>query len=262
MYENYLEKRLFEIQNEINSIEEELTKLPEGELHIIKNSNSYTKWYATINKEYIYISKKEREYAEQLAQRTYLSAKQRELQKEAEYLSTCINKIKSIKWKSSQISESIQFAGLDSHWDNMLLENKLWLCEPYEGNPMFREKLIHNTLSGCKVRSKSEVIIADALWQHGIPFKYEAPVIINEGIYYPDFTTRHPMTGEIKYWEHFGMMDDHKYVSKNMSKVELFSENGIIPSFNLILTFETENKPLDVNIVERIIDFHYGENSW
>ena len=45
-----------------------------------------------------------------------------------------------------------------------------------------------------------------------------------------------PRTAEYYYWEHFGLLDDPKYVSESVCrKIKLYSDNGIIPSVNMIL---------------------------
>lgn len=75
---------------------------------------------------------------------------------------------------------------------------------------------------------------------------------IDYGIY-PDFTVRHPITGERMYWEHFGRMDDPEYREGACKKIKLYCDNGIIPSISLIATFETSDHPLDVERVEKII---------
>ena len=79
---------------------------------------------------------------------------------------------------------------------------------PYEKNPKYPEHLIHKTVSGIYVRSKSESMIALQLYTEKIPFRYECALQLGETTLYPDFTILHPKTGEIFYWEHFGMMDE------------------------------------------------------
>ena len=58
------------------------------------------------------------------------------------------------------------------------------------------------TAKGHSVRSKSELLIADALFYHGIRYEYEKELILSGRTIYPDFTIRHPQTGKIFYWEH------------------------------------------------------------
>lgn len=45
------------------------------------------------------------------------------------------------------------------------------------------------TQKGERVRSKSEKTLADYFYYHGIPYKYECPLLLKGfGIIYPDFT--------------------------------------------------------------------------
>jgi ATP-dependent DNA helicase RecQ len=74
----------------------------------------------------------------------------------------------------------------------------------------FRRGRKHKTLSGDLVRSKSEVIIANILYQSGIPFTYEARLVAPDGSrYMPDFTIE--WRGKTYYWEHLGMLDVEDY---------------------------------------------------
>lgn len=74
----------------------------------------------------------------------------------------------------------------------------------------YEEGKIHQTLSDYMVRSKSEVIIANMLFDRGIPFKYEVPLFAPDGTFYlPDFTIT--WNGEEWYWEHLGLLESEKY---------------------------------------------------
>ncbi|GIK39567.1 MAG: hypothetical protein BroJett011_34000 [Chloroflexota bacterium] len=80
----------------------------------------------------------------------------------------------------------------------------------YLGIDKFSRQRIHETLSGDFVRSKSEVIVANILYQSGIPFKYETPLIAADGSRRsPDFTIE--WGGKTYYWEHLGMLDVEDY---------------------------------------------------
>ena len=68
-----------------------------------------------------------------------------------------------------------------------------------------------------------------------------------------DFTIRHPLTGKLYYWEHFGMMDNPEYVSHACQKIKLYCDCGFIPSINLLLTFETRECPLGIDPIEKIM---------
>lgn len=78
---------------------------------------------------------------------------------------------------------------------------------------MHPENLRYETEQGDLVRSKSEVIIANILYQHrkDILYKYERPLEVmsdgKERNIYPDFTILNIHTGKVTYWEHAGRMD-------------------------------------------------------
>ena len=87
------------------------------------------------------------------------------------------------------------------------------------------------------------------LVMYNIPFRYECRLDVADNTYYPDFTIRHPLTGETIYWEHAGKMHDPAYRSDFLTKTRVYFNNGILPDHNLILTFESEGHPLDMSIV-------------
>ena len=108
------------------------------------------------------------------------------------------------------------------------------------------------------VRSKSEAHIAWALYNHHIPYRYECDLQTEATTYYPDFTIRHPKTGELYIWEHFGMMDNPTYYQTAFGKMETYNKLGYVLSVNFIATFETSSHPLDFELVEAIIQHYFS----
>lgn len=133
-----------------------------------------------------------------------------------------------------------------------------WSNEPYEKNPKYPEDLIHQSTSGNYVRSKSESLIDTMLYMKGIPFRYECALELGDTIIYPDFTIRHPKTGKLYYWEHFGRMDKTDYAQNAFSKQRLYAAHGIIPSHQLITTYETKEKPLSSSEIEKVIEYYFS----
>lgn len=76
---------------------------------------------------------------------------------------------------------------------------------------LFEDALIHRTIRGELVRSKSEVIIANALFENGIAYDYEKPLVIDGVRKIPDFTIEDANTGRTWYWEHLGLLRDAEY---------------------------------------------------
>jgi hypothetical protein len=86
------------------------------------------------------------------------------------------------------------------------------------------EYRIHRSLADVMVRSKSEVIIANMLFDRDIPFWYEKPLYARDGSFYlPDFTiTWH---GEEYYWEHLGLLEQDKYRTHWEQKKAWYEKN-------------------------------------
>ncbi len=113
-----------------------------------------------------------------------------------------------------------------------------------------------------QVRSKSEVIIANALKVAGVPYRYEFPLLVDRNAadadtdfcqLHPDFYCLNLRTRQEFAWEHFGMMDDPEYAAHAAEKLELYAENGFFPGKNLIITMETSAKPLSSKLLKSVI---------
>ena len=128
-----------------------------------------------------------------------------------------------------------------------------WQAETYEPKPFAEGTPEHYTQRGERVRSKSEVLIANALYQTGIPYRYEAPLYLGRTLLYPDFTTLRVRDRKIIYMEHFGLLDDASYRDNAISKVRLFERNGILPGDRLLITVENYRNPLNLNSVNALI---------
>ncbi len=113
-----------------------------------------------------------------------------------------------------------------------------------------------------KVRSKSEVIIANALKAAGVPYRYEFPLVVDRNAadadtdfcqLHPDFYCLNLRTRQEFAWEHFGMMDDPEYAARATEKLQLYAENGFFPGKNLIITMETSAKPVSSKLLKSVI---------
>lgn len=111
---------------------------------------------------------------------------------------------------------------------------------------------------GERYRSKSEMLIADALKDAGVPFRYECRLDLNGyGPVYPDFTVLNKRNRRIFYHEHLGMMENPDYSVKNLRKINAYEKNGFLQGKQLILTYESEHVHLDMNVINKIIKEFY-----
>ena len=132
---------------------------------------------------------------------------------------------------------------------------KLWESIPYEGKEISDYVTVYETKRGERVRSKSELNIANALAVKGIPYKYECPLILKNGTkIHPDFTLLNAKERRQIYWEHRGMMDDKEYATKSVLRIKTYMKYGIFPGLNLIITEETSANPLGTSEIDGIIN--------
>ncbi len=117
-------------------------------------------------------------------------------------------------------------------------------------NPAFPERAIHDTKRGVLVRSKSEVLICDTLFDLGILYKNETRLVINGRNYYPDCEIIHPKERRIIWWEHLGLIEKPGYVLDSLEKITAYGSIGIVPGKNLILTWETSDDPLTHGFID------------
>ena len=108
----------------------------------------------------------------------------------------------------------------------------------------YRNELTIKTNRGEMVRSKSEKIIADALYSLNLDYRYEAAIKLNGMTLYPDFTVINPLNGQTYYWEHLGLSTD-KYLQDWAFKKRIYNENNIAESKNLIVTTEQHINQFD-----------------
>ena len=252
---------LSKLRSEITFLKSELKNAPEGALLCRKNG-SYSKWYHQKSSgEAVYIPKKHKDLAVRLSRKAYANQKLECLKREAsaiesylakhdaEYDTPIISRLpQGIRDLLPDTAETFGTAEEDlSEWQRVL----------YRTNPFFPEKRIVPVTGHLFVRSKSEAFIAAALLEKNIPFRYECELSLSGSSFYPDFTIRHPGTGQVFLWEHLGLMDQENYREKTLSKLYIYFQHGYMPSINLILTSETKNAPLSYDLVKRLISLYF-----
>ena len=104
-----------------------------------------------------------------------------------------------------------------------------WQEKKYTGGKFEEDDPAYYTKRGDRVRSKSEQIIADRLFDAGVPYRYEYPFVYDsfEGKkqIFTDFTALNRRTRTAYRWEHFGRMDDPKYRKTFFWKQSVYSQN-------------------------------------
>lgn len=241
----------------IIDIQEKLKIFPKGKLSCSISKKGHSKWYQTFGKSRNYIPKANRLLAERLAVKTYFLCLLEDSIAERTALKFYLNHHKFTK-ESEQLLLHPEFQKLLApYYTPLSKELSDWAQAEYQHNPNHVKHLTFNAISGAKVRSKSELLIDMILYTNNIPFRYECPLQLGDITLHPDFTIRHPKTGEFFYWEHHGRADDPHYAPRIGQKIQTYIANGIIPTINLINTYETLDHPLDSATIQEIVDKYF-----
>ena len=263
-----ISKRIEYLEKMEAYIEKKIEKMPEGDISAYKGNspNSFRYYLRKSRKEKHgeYLSKASYELRDELAQKKYYEVLLKQIKSEYSKL---------IKIQAMSIEDSIMntYCGLNPGIKRLITPvnvddktfEEIWLTEPYDGL-RFEEydKTEFYSEKGERMRSKSEVLIANSLLHYGISYKYECPLKLSNGnIRYPDFTVLNPKTRDIKYWEHLGKMGDIDYISFNLKKMAEYEKNGIVLGDNLILTVESASMPLSTKDIDRTIEHIFLKNS-
>ena len=260
-----LSQRTSDLLNLIKTKEHALKNAPAGSVRIVQRRNKVLQFYRkTEAGDYqgSYMPREEDALARRLVQKDY---DQRALEKAKQEL-RLIQQFQTLLQKKST---DTAFAALDKNRQTLVTPAtltdeqyaELWQNQSYRKNKRHEENQQLTTDRGELVRSKSEVIIANALSASKIPYRYEFPLVIerSEGDenfceFHPDFYCLNIRTRQEYAWEHLGMMDDSEYAERAVVKLALYSANGYFPGKNLIITMESKNAPLSSQEINRIIN--------
>lgn len=255
---NLLEARRQYLLQLTEEKESALEKAPQGFLRICKGRNKVQYYQRTNPKDFngVYICEKDKALAKNLAQKDYDKKVTDSAKKELKAIESCLSNYpetqaeqvyEKLHEERQKLIEPIMQTDAEyvKEWENVKYKGKDFA----DGFPEIY------TAKGERVRSKSEVIIADLLDREKIPYRYEYPIKMKGwGTFYPDFTVLNIRERKEIFWEHLGMMDDAAYVENALQKIALYEQNGILPNNNLILTYETKRNPINRNIIKLMIE--------
>lgn len=248
-----LMRKKAEMERALSEREKALTIAPEGKLRILKNGKiiQYYKKNSSVSTS-IYLKRKEDSLASALAQKAYDAKIVNELKAEIKIMSRFL-----CKYRPERIDEIYQ--SLNGHRKRLIHPARLldeeyikrWMSVEYEKASSLEHVPEYFSARGERVRSKSEVMIADALSRYNIPYRYEYPINIpGIGRVHPDFTCLNLRKRKEYIWEHNGMMSDSNYSDYAVNKIEKYMLAGYFPGENFILSFETSSHPLTSRMIE------------
>lgn len=233
-----------------------LARLPKGRLcfKLIDGKPRYFKWDEQLKKQ-VYIRKQDENLVYALKYRRILQEVIHTIEQNLKAEEKLLLKYQPYDPQSCQTRLGKVYQDLPEKFYRM--PKQVTLVEGYQNN--YRtDELKHVSSFGMKFRSKLEVLIAELLHNAGVPFTYEAKLILEDEFgethyYKPDFTFILP-DGRRIIWEHFGRMDLPEYRKKNFKRLAIYHYNDIYPPKNLIITMESKDGGIDIDAIQAIID--------
>lgn len=116
------------------------------------------------------------------------------------------------------------------------------------------EDLDQPTIDGNFVRSKSEALIYNYLYEAGYTFVYELPISTQSRTFYPDFT----ILSEIDYKtviriEHCGMLEVEWYRDNAFEREYEYWNEGYLPNRDVYFTYDDNRGKLDMSPIIEIL---------
>ena len=266
-----IEKRLVELQNLLFTKKKSYEKAPQGRIRISQNGG-HPEYYLVTERGSLrgkYLPHSQKTLARQLAQKDYDARLIKLLQKEISALQNYMKQTSNGR-AIPELYDSLCPARRSLITPAILTNEQYaarWQDVSWTGRPFASDAPYICTARGERVRSKSEVIIADTLFRHNIPYRYEFPITLkrinpddirrdfgSSITLYPDFLCLNTRTRTEFYWEHFGLMDSTEYSNNAAGKLRLYTENGILAGRNLIITMETQTEPPSIKALEKLIE--------
>ncbi len=254
---SWLNERALYLENTIREKEVALRKAPEGHLRFTHNKEKLNYYCRNDpgNTSGTYIRKDNLQFAAALAQKDYDAKVLHGARKELTEVRNLLHYTGHDKIE--QIYESLAPPRRQLIQPISLSDKKYaeaWEAVTWQKKPVSSKTGEYYTSKGEQVRSKSEILIADMLARYQIPYRYEYPIEIAGNVFYPDFTILHLRKRQDFIWEHFGMIDQPEYAQMAVSRIEMLEFNGYYPGINFLMTFETENMPLNTKLAARFIE--------
>ena len=249
-----IKKQAGNCEKDIAELTAALDTYPEGRLHSYPNGGTYTRYVSQKGQGRIYLPKSDEDLAKALAQKALTEAKLQDCLAQQAACESYLRQIGKFPADATEkLAENADICRLlHRKIDDEYVEK--WAAEDYQKNPKYPEHLKVPTVTGEKVRSKSEAMCVQMLHSMNIPFHYEELLVLSGRDWYPDFTVLRPGDHTTVWIEIFGMMDVPDYKRKTGDKLSSYFLHGIIPQINLLCFFETSDHPLDMEYMKNSLE--------
>ena len=132
-----------------------------------------------------------------------------------------------------------------------------WDITDYPKSRSHPEQLKHTTLKGDKVRSKSELNIANMLYTKGIPYHYEELVRLRDCTVAADFKIAVRSENRFVLLEHIGMLGNEDYEKVFVLKFIDYVKSGYVPWRDVFFTFDSGDGKIDSHAIDALIEMYF-----
>ena len=256
----FFTRKCMQYEKWITDTETALKDAPEGSLIIRRIRGKIRYYQKTAGGREIYIPQEEEARARELAQKSY-NKKLLRLLKTMEqamqvFLKLCPEKSIEDLYHALSLHRQTLVTPLFPTREQYIQE---WLNRPYTPKGFYPgDTTAFYTKKGLRVRSKSELLIAEILDSLNIPYKYECPLQLNGITIYPDFTILDVNRRCEVYLEHCGMLGDPDYSTKFVERNALYESNQLYQGERVILTFETGDCSIDTRNLQSLLRHRFN----
>lgn len=237
-----------------------------GKIRVIRKNKTFQFYLITkkYDKEGTYLPRKKDDFAKALLQQEYDKKNLEAGKKELHFLRklTKFYKNSSLDAANNKFTKSKRIFIEPVQLSNSEYAEK-WQNVPYVKKPFYETSSEFYTSKNERVRSKSELIIANALLQNNVPYRYEFPIELKTEngfiTVHPDFYCLNINNRKEFCWEHFGMMNNDEYAASATAKLNAYIQNGWIPGKNLIISMEAAGTPLQTKTLRKLISSYFDD---
>lgn len=255
-----IDERIVFLQGLVQKKKREIEKAPKGILNVARRGNRIQYYFKSSSNEKVrkYLKKSQGALIKALCQKDYDKRVVEAAERELIHLIRLQNHYKKGDCEAiyqKLIPERREWIEpIELSDDEFVVQ---WLQQDYPRKSFREGTPEYYTDNGERVRSKSEILIANALKKHNIPYRYEAPLYLKGlGTIHPDFTVLNVSERKEYYWEHMGQMDNPEYIEQALQRISAYEKNDIFPGDRLILSHETFKYPINSRNIEKLI-FQY-----
>ncbi len=236
--------------------EQQLAALPEGKLRLVTAKGK--RYYRRLEDgEYVYVGNGDKPGVQELQKRRFWETMLDHAKSNQRLMENYLKRYRTTEPAEVMASlPKVYQSGILPVFPNSFDFEK-WAEGDYDKSEFCPDKLQHKTLKGDLVRSKSEAIIANLLYDRKIPYHYEENLNLEAERIAPDFKIAVRTENRFKLLEHCGMMCDPIYREKFKRRLEQYILNGYIPWRDVFFTFDDVDGNIDTQAIRQMIENYF-----